>query len=92
MSSNHLFMGAINLYDQCYVSPSHANRTDKYKCPCCDKPVFFRRGIKRRSHFAHYNTLDPCYYYDKPTESQIHKDVDEISIGQTPINLHRKIL
>jgi hypothetical protein len=34
----------------------------------------FRNGSINQPHFAHYKSNNPCYYYEKPNESQIHKD------------------
>ena len=38
------------------------------------KDVIFRNGKIKQPHFAHHKSDNPCYYYDKPCETQIHKD------------------
>jgi len=72
--SYHFSMGAINKYTNKYEYPKIANKIYKYKCPCCEKDVIFKNGKIKQPHFAHYKTDNPCYYYDKPSETQIHKD------------------
>ena len=72
--SNHLSMGAINKTTNQHEHPKIANKINKYKCPSCEKDVIFRNGKIKQPHFAHYKSDNPCYYYDKPNESQIHKD------------------
>ena len=72
--SNHFSMGAINKNTNSYEYPKIANKINKYKCPCCEKDVIFRNGSINQPHFAHYKSNNPCYYYEKPNESQIHKD------------------
>ena len=72
--SNHFSMGAINKTTTNYEYPKIANKINKYKCPFCDKDVIFRNGKIKQPHFAHYKSDNPCSYYKKPNESQIHKD------------------
>jgi hypothetical protein len=73
--SNHFSMGAINKITNDYEYPKIATKgINKYKCPCCDKDVIFKKGLIKKPHFAHYKSTNPCFYYDKPSESQIHKD------------------
>jgi hypothetical protein len=72
--SNHFSMGAINKTTNKYEYPKIANKNNKYKCPFCEKDVIFRNGKIKQSHFAHYKSDNPCSYYKKPTETQIHKD------------------
>ena len=67
-------MGAINKTTNQHEHPKIANKINKYKCPSCEKDVIFRNGKIKQPHFAHYKSDNPCYYYDKPNESQIHKD------------------
>jgi hypothetical protein len=57
-----------------YVYPAVANKSEKYVCPDCNKDLILRKGQIRVNHFAHYKSDSPCNYYDKPSESQIHKD------------------
>ena len=72
--SNHFSMGAINKNTNNYEYPRIADKNNKYKCPNCDKNVIFRKGKIKQPHFAHYKSENPCSYYDKPNETQIHKD------------------
>ena len=74
MSSSHFSMGAINKITNKYEYPKIANKINKYKCPSCDKNVIFRKGLIKQPHFAHYKSDNSCSYYDKPNETQIHKD------------------
>jgi hypothetical protein len=70
----HFSMGAINKDTNNYEYPKIANKKYKYSCPCCEKDVIFKKGTIKQPYFAHYKTDNPCYYYDKPSETQIHKD------------------
>ena len=72
--SNHFSMGAINKNTNNYEYPRIADKNNKYKCPNCDKNVIFRKGKIKQPHFAHYKSDNPCSYYEKPNETQIHKD------------------
>ena len=72
--SNHFSMGAINKITNKYEYPKIANKINKYKCPCCEKDVSLKKGPIKRPHFAHYKSDNPCCYYDKPSETQVHKD------------------
>ena len=72
--SYHFSMGAINKTTDNYEYPKIANKSNKYKCPFCEKDVIFRNGKIKQPHFAHYKSENPCSYYDKPNETQIHKD------------------
>jgi hypothetical protein len=72
--SYHFSMGAINKSTYNYEYPKIANKINKYMCPCCEKDVIFRNGKIKQPHFAHYKSDNPCYYYDKPSETQVHKD------------------
>ena len=72
--SYHFSMGAINKETNNYEYPRIANKKYKYKCPCCEKNVIFKNGKIKQPHFSHYKSDNPCYYYDKPSETQIHKD------------------
>lgn len=92
--SNHFSMGAINKTTNEYEYPKIANKINKYKCPSCDKNVIFRNGKIKQPHFAHYKSNSPCYYYDKPNESQIHKDakllMKTLLDNKKCINIYRK--
>ena len=72
--SNHFSMGAINKETNNYEYPRIANRKNNYKCPSCDNNVIFRNGKIKQPHYAHKKSNNPCFYYDKPNETQIHKD------------------
>jgi hypothetical protein len=72
--SNHFSMGAINKLTNEYEYPKIAIKGKKYKCPECNKDVIFCKGKIKQPYFAHKKSESPCYYYDKPSESQIHKD------------------
>jgi hypothetical protein len=72
--SNHFSMGAINKSTNKYEYPKIANKINKYKCPSCEKDIIFRNGKIKLPHFAHYKSTSPCSYYEKPNETQIHKD------------------
>ena len=72
--TTHFSMGAINKETSNYEYPKMASKQNKYKCPSCDKNVIFRNGKIKAPHYAHKQSESPCFYYDKPTESQIHKD------------------
>jgi len=67
-------LGALNKLTNEYVLPYIANKQDEHICPDCNKDLILKKGTKRVHHFAHYSDIDPCNYYNKPTESQIHKD------------------
>jgi len=91
--SNHFSMGAINKTTNKYEYPKIANKTNKYKCPSCEKGVIFRNGKIKRPHFAHHKSDNPCYYYDKPCETQIHKDakllMKSLLDNKKNISIHR---
>lgn len=76
-----------------YIYPRIANKTDKYDCPECNRELFLRQGSIRIHHFAHYKQDDPCNYYTKPTESQIHKNakmlLKQLLENKTPISFIR---
>lgn len=67
-------MGAYKHGTKEYVYPAIANKIEKYTCPECLKNVILRKGNIRMPHFAHFKDENPCNYYIKPSESQIHKD------------------
>ena len=72
--SFHFSMGARNKITNEYEYPKIAKKGIQYKCPECDKDVNFCKGKIKQPYFAHKKSDSPCYYYDKPSESQIHKD------------------
>lgn len=67
-------LGAINQDTNKYVYPLIANKNDNYNCIECNQKLILRKGNIRVHHFAHCKSDNPCNYYTKPTESQIHKD------------------
>lgn len=68
-------LGAINKHTGEYVYPKIANKKDEYSCPDCRKDLILCQGELRVHHFRHkVDTINPCHYYNKPSESQIHKD------------------
>ena len=71
---NHFYMGAINKTTNGYEFATIADKSNKYKCPSCEMDVIFKKGKIIRPYFAHYKSTNPCYYYDRPNETQIHKD------------------
>jgi hypothetical protein len=91
--SNHFSMGAINKTTNKYEYPKIANKINKYKCPSCEKDVIFRNGKINKPHFAHYKSDNPCYYYEKPNETQIHKDakllMKTLLDNKNNISIHR---
>ena len=70
----HFSMGALNKETRLYESPSIAQKIIDYICPDCGKDVMFKRGEIRIPHFSHYREENPCNYYSRPNETQIHKD------------------
>ena len=92
--SNHFSMGAINKTTNKYEYPKIANKINKYKCPFCEKNVIFRNGKIKQPHFAHYKSDNPCSYYEKPNETQIHKDakllMKTLLDNKTLLNFYRK--
>ena len=92
--SNHFSMGAINKTTNNYEYPKIANKINKYKCPFCEKDVIFRNGKIKQPHFAHYKSDNPCSYYEKPNETQIHKDakllMKTLLDNKRLINIYRK--
>lgn len=69
-------LGALEGDTLKYVWPSIANKGGKYVCPDCKRPLIVKGGpgMKVVRHFAHYKSITPCDYYDRPSEAQIHKD------------------
>lgn len=76
--THHFSMGAINKLTNEYEYPKIAQKGKKYICPECKKDVNFCKGQIKQPYFAHKKTESPCYYYDKPSESQIHKDAKHL--------------
>ena len=72
--ADSLSLGALELEANTYTSPIDASKDKQYRCIDCNQKAILRRGTIRRPHFAHYSPTNTCSYYDKPSESQIHKD------------------
>ena len=66
-------LGAIDKLTKEYIYPKIANKTDSYICFECNKDIILKQGDIRIHHFAHKINHN-CNYYDKPSETQIHKD------------------
>ncbi len=93
-SATHaLYMGALNQETNIHVNPSFATKGDKYICPDCKRNVIFRKGKIKRPHFAHKVENMKCNYYEKPSESAIHKEakflMKRILDNKTPIRFKR---
>jgi hypothetical protein len=72
--AQHFSMGAMNKTTNTYEYPTIADKKNKYECPECKKDVIFKKGPIIRPYFAHKQSTSPCYYYENPNETQIHKD------------------
>ena len=72
--TNHFFMGAINKLTDKYEYPKIADKQNSYKCPECNNDVIFKKGKIKQPHFSHKKSNKPCTYYDRPSETQIHKN------------------
>lgn len=88
-------LGALNKNTREYVCPKMANKKDKYVCPDCDRDLIFVNGKIKIQHFRHSITNNnPCNYYDKPNETQIHKDakllMKKILEDKTKLSFYRK--
>ena len=66
-------MGAIKKGTWEYKLVSEGIKKEEYECPECNKEVILRKGEKNRVHYAHKKE-NKCEYYEKPSESQIHKE------------------
>lgn len=76
--TKQLPFGAINKDTNEYIIPKHASKNDTYICCECNKELIFCQGNIRVHYFRHkVDNIDPCHYYSKPSESQIHKDAKQ---------------
>lgn len=87
-------MGAINKITNKHEHPKIATKgKNKYICPSCEKDVIFRNGKIKKPHFAHNKSDNPCHYYDKPSETQIHKEakllMKSLLDNKKHISIHR---
>ena len=77
--THRLSLGAINKVTGEYVYPKIANKKDEYICPDCNKDLILCQGKTRVHHFRHkVYSINPCYHYSNPTETQIHKDAKKL--------------
>jgi Competence protein CoiA-like family len=92
--SNHFQMGAYNKDTGEHESPIYADKKYKYSCPECCRDVIFKKGKIMRPHFSHMKSDKPCLYYDKPSESQLHKEakllLTKMLKNHIPISIYRK--
>ena len=73
--SDKLSLGAINKITGEYAYPKIANKKDDHICFECSKDLTLCQGDIRRPYFRHkFDSVNPCHYFDNPTETQIHKD------------------
>lgn len=72
--AHFLSLGALNKITGEYVYPSIANKSASYICPECTRDLILCQGKIKAHHFRHKTDNNPCNYYNKPSESQIHKD------------------
>jgi hypothetical protein len=74
MTTKLIALGAINKHTGEYTMPRTATKGTAYSCPDCEKDLILCKGEFRVPHFRHFVETNPCTYYSKPSESQIHKD------------------
>jgi len=92
--SQLLSLGALNKLTCEYVYPKIANKKDEYICPECNKDLILCQGKIRVHHFRHkVDSVNPCHYYNNPSETQIHKDakmlMKTLLENKTPIEFIR---
>ena len=91
--TNHFFMGAINKLTDKYEYPKIADKQNSYKCPECNNDVIFKKGKIKQPHFSHKKSNKPCHYYDRPSETQIHRNakmlMKTLLDNKTSISFHR---
>jgi uncharacterized protein YkuJ len=71
-------ISAISTKTNSYISPKYASKSDTFKCPQCNKEIILCKGDIIKPYFRHKTDIQPCTYYDKPNESQMHKDAKEL--------------
>jgi competence CoiA-like predicted nuclease len=42
------------------IHASDANKETAYTCPLCNQPFIFRKGTRKRPHFAHKTLTSNC--------------------------------
>lgn len=67
-------MGAINKTSKEREALLFADKKNSYMCPDCNKDVIFKKGKIKKAHFAHKASEIKCTFYDKPSETHIHKE------------------
>jgi hypothetical protein len=77
-----------------YKTPYEAKKGVDYVCPDCKKDLILKKGEILRHHFAHKSSVTPCTYYDRPTESQMHKEAKHLIASRInngdPLTIIRK--
>jgi Competence protein CoiA-like family len=77
-----------------YKTPYEAEKGIAYVCPDCKKDLILKKGEILRHHFAHKSSVTPCTYYDRPTESQMHKEAKHLIASRInngdPLTIRRK--
>ena len=85
-------LGAINKNTNNYENIMYVEKTNKYKCICCDQDLILRKGNKYSPSFIH-KLPNNCIYFKNPTEEQILNDaklyLKEI-IKNNKVDLYRK--
>ncbi len=67
-------MGAINKATNDREPAKFADKKNNYTCPCCERDVIFKKGQIKIPHFSHKASEIKCSFYDKPSETEIHKE------------------
>jgi competence CoiA-like predicted nuclease len=70
----HFSLGSINKNTKEYDYPQIASNLNMYCCPSCENDVILKKGKIKRPHYCHKQSKVPCFYFEKPTDSEIHKD------------------
>lgn len=65
---------AINVSTMKLEHPMEAVKTSKYSCPDCSRDIKFCKGNINLPYFSHYKSTNPCNFFDKPSESEKHKN------------------
>jgi hypothetical protein len=77
-----------------YKTPYEAEKGIAYVCPDCEKDLILKKGEILRHHFAHKSSETPCTYYDRPSESQMHKEAKHLIASRInngdPLTIIRK--
>lgn len=94
MALKLITLGAINKHTGEYTTPRAAVKGTAYSCPDCAKDLMLCKGEVRVPHFRHFADKNPCTYYSKPTESQIHNDakllIKRLFESHVPVSLIQK--